>query len=105
MDGQRRGAHEEVLDASDALEAERLVDPVREVGIVKNDVPAETKKEGCEFFYRGKKERRKKINQPNAFARSAAAVPILPSPKTPNVAPRIRATRGDSITPHFGFGP
>lgn len=39
-------------------------------------------------------------DQPKAFARRAAAVPMRPRPITPKVDPRSRAIKGDSWTAH-----
>lgn len=92
------GAGEEVLDRADAGYSQGFIVSIRDVRVVKNDVPINLFIACWPWYWAvvlggG-------TYHPKAFARKATAVPIRPNPRIPNVDPRIRETSGVLIWIH-----
>lgn len=99
VDGERSRPLEQLLDCAHPLDAKRLVDAVRQVRIEEDDVPSERLcSESCSC--------NRSLGQPapGGKGRPGSPVPMRPSPKIPNVAPRMRETSGVSLTLHGAGG-
>ena len=87
---QNTGAAKELFDVLSPLTAYGLVGAIGQVRIVEQNVPANMAQ------YAKLMGGENGTHHPKAFALSATAVPIRPSPRMPKVAPRDLAMSGCS---------